>query len=143
MYRHTPRTWKFFTLYGQSALKSRPMKRSAGNEPSAARYVSFFQDTFSASTHIRSHVYTEPPRTIIKKIEGERSLLIRLANCDTSPSNPSAILDPIIFQEKPRRLPPFSLSPRQSDSRISFLPRWPLFLPGQWNMDICAIRTDG
>lgn len=147
MYRHTPRTWKFFTLYGQSALKSRPMKRSAGT------YLPW-PDTlpFSRIRFLRpptyDHTHRKPPWTIIKKIEGERSLLIRLANCDTSPSNPSAILDPIIFQEKPHRPPPYSLSPHPSDFRISLSSRdprdLPLFLPGQWNMDICvAIRTGG
>lgn len=92
MYRHTPRTSKFFTLYGQSALKSRPMKRSAGTNLPRPDTFPFFQDTFSTSTYIRSHVHihAEPPWTIIKKIEGERSLLIRLANCDTSPSRTQA-----------------------------------------------------
>lgn len=68
-----------------------------GDGPSAARYVSFFQDTFSLTP---SRTYTQSRRTIIKKIEGEASLLIRPANCGTSPSNLSAILDPIIFEEK-------------------------------------------
>jgi len=68
-----------------------------GDGPSAARYVSFFQDTFPLTP---SRTYTQSRRMIIKKIEGEASLLIRPANCGTSPSNPSAILDPIIFEEK-------------------------------------------
>lgn len=77
-------------------------------------------------------------------MEGEGSLLIRLANCGTSPSNPNAILDLIIFQEKPRRPPPFSLSPRSISESFSSRDPLPLFLPGQWNMDICvAIYTDG
>lgn len=106
---------------------------------------------FYVHPHTIAWIHTKPPRTIIKKIEGEGSLLIRLANCGTSPSNPSAILDPIIFQEKLRRLlPSFSLSPRSSDFKISLSLSFssrdplPLFLPGQWNMDICvAICTDG
>lgn len=120
-----------------------------GDEPSAARYVSFFQDTFSASTHIQSHVHvhTEPPRTIIKKIEGERSLLIRLANCDTSPSNPSAILDPIIFQEKSGvvlHFSPFLHIRPISESLSSRDPCCHYFWPvnGTWTY-VSAIRTDG
>lgn len=77
-----------------------------GDGSSAARYVCFFQDTFPLTP---SRTYTQSRRTIIKKMEGEGSLLIRPANCGTSPSNPSAILDPIIFEEKPRRTHSFSL----------------------------------
>lgn len=49
-----------------------------GDGPSAARYVCFFQDTFPLTP---SRTYTQSRRTIIKKIEGEGSLLIRPANC--------------------------------------------------------------
>lgn len=115
-----------------------------GDGPSAARYVSFFQDTFPLTP---SRTYTQSRRTIIKKIEGEASLLIRPANCGTSLSNPSAILDPIIFEEKHSFslslsffLSNFRIPPPRSFSRDSL----PLFLSAQWNMDICvAIYMDG
>lgn len=84
--------------------------------------ISFFQDTFPphvprAHPHVRiaadrvTHVArTQPCRaTIIKKMEGEGSLLKRPTNRGTdSPSNPSAILDPIIFQGNPRLSPSLS-----------------------------------
>lgn len=136
---------KFFTLYGQSALKSRPIEQSAGTNLPRPDTFPFSRIHFLCPlTHDRTCIHREPPRTIIKKMEGEGSLLIRLANCGTSPSNPNAILDPIIFQEKPRRPPPFSLSPRPISESLSSRDPLPLFLPGQWNMDICvAIYTDG
>lgn len=163
VYKHGHSLWtsrKVFHFIRAVSLEIASDGTVRGDGPSAARYVSFFQDTFSTSTHIRSlapiqthmHTYTRPPRTIIKKIEGEGSLLIRPANCGTSPSNPSAILDPIIFQGKPRRPPLFflSLSPPLSVWFQNLPPSSscrdppPLFLFAQWNMDICvAIRTNG
>jgi len=142
MYRHTLLGLrKVFHFIRAVSLEIASDETVRGDEPSAAVYVLFFQDTFSMSTHIRSHAHTESSRTIIKKIGGEGSLLICLANCDTSsPSNPSTILDPIIFQEKPRR----SLFLQPISESLSSQSALPLFLPGQWNMDICvAIYTDG
>lgn len=73
-----------------------------GDEPSAARYTFPFSRIHFLRPPTHDCTYTHGATAIIKKIEGEGSLLIRLANCGTSPSNPSAILDPITFQEKPR-----------------------------------------
>lgn len=144
VHRHSLRTSrKVFHFIRAVSLEIASDGTVRGDGPSAARYVSFFQDTFSLTS---SRTYTQSRRTIIKKIEGEASLLIRPANCGTSPSNPSAILDPIIFEEKHSLslslfsfLSNFRISPRRSFTRDSL----PLFLSAQWNMDICvAICTD-
>lgn len=87
-YRTYTRVWKYvqthsldlevFHFIRAVSLEIATDETIRGDEPSAVGYVFLFQDTFSASTHIRSHVYVhaEPLWTIIKKIEGECSLLI-------------------------------------------------------------------
>ena len=112
---------KSFSLY----TGSQPWNRVRWNGPRGRTFRGqirflFPGYIFYVHPHTIARIHTKPPRTIIKKIEGEGSLLIRLANCGISPSNPSAILDPIIFQEKLHRLfPSFSLSPRSISKSLS------------------------
>lgn len=111
--RHSSQTWrKSFSLY----TGSQPWNHVRWNGPRGRTFrnhqphISFFPGYISyiraqryTVRHHDGHTNTHSRGRIIKKIEGERSLLICPANCGTSLSNSSTILDPIIFQEKPRR----------------------------------------